>query len=112
MTVLITLTTYGSDTGPFDIYSNATGSFVIVEQGVSKNDLIVGYELVVPDNTTQIKVESTGVCTNDIVLGVTPLPTTTTTSSSSTTTTSSSSTTTTTTTTEGETTTTTTTIGE
>ena len=97
MTVLITLTTAGADTGPFDLYSDVDGYLVPFENNVPKASLVSGYtSVLVPGGTTIIRVKSDSLCTNyiDLVVGTT----TTTTSSSTTTTTTSSSTTTTTTT--------------
>ena len=98
MTVLITLTTAGADSGPFDLYSNLDGYTSAFETGVSKAALLAGYSsALVPDYTTVIRVLSTGDCTNyiDIVLfsptttstSTLPVTTTTTTTSSITTTT-------------------------
>ena len=85
MTVTITLTAYGSNTGPFDLYSDVTGSFVLFESGVAKNDLITGYTTaLVPDWTNTIQIRSTGVCTNYINVSVIPYTTTTSTSSTTT----------------------------
>ena len=98
MTVLITLTTAGSDTGPFDLYSDADGFLVPFETNVPKASLVSGYtSVLVPAGSLVIRVKSDSICTNyiDLFIGT---PTTTTSTSSSTTTTSSSSTTTTTTT--------------
>lgn len=64
MVVQITLTSAGTDSGPFDIYSNSTGSFVLVTSGVAKQDLLAGYTITVPDGTTIIRLQSTGDCTN------------------------------------------------
>lgn len=94
MTVLITLTTAGSDSGPFDLYSNSTGSWVKFEDNVPKSTLLAGYNsTLVPNGTTIVRVQSDGVCVNyiDIVL---VLLTTTTTSTSSTSTSTTTSTTT------------------
>jgi len=111
MTVLITLTAAGTDSGPFNLYSNLDGYITAFETGVSKASLLGGYtSVVVPDYTTSIRVKSTGDCVNyiDIVLvGLTT--TTTTTVAPTTTTTTTAEPTTTTTTTETPTTTTTTT---
>jgi uncharacterized protein (TIGR02145 family) len=99
MTVLITLTTAGTDSGPFNLYSNLDGYTSAFEVGVSKSALLAGYSSsLVPDFTTTIRVLSTGVCTNYIDILLAPLPTTTTTSSSTSTSTSTSTTTSTTTT--------------
>ena len=83
MTVLITLTVAGTDSGPFNLFSNIDGFTSAFETGVSKAALLAGYSsALVPDYTTVIRVLSTGDCTNyiDITLDA---PTTTTTSSSS-----------------------------
>ncbi len=80
MTVLLTLTTAGADTGPFDLYSNLDFYTVPFETGVSKAALQGGYlSSLVPDYTVTVRVLSKGHCVNytDIVLFT---PTTTTTS--------------------------------
>lgn len=95
-TVLITLTTAGADTGPFDLFSDADGYVVAFENDVPKASLVSGYtSTLVPDLATIIRVKSDGACTNYIDLPI--VTTTTTTSTSSTTTTTSTSSTTTTT---------------
>jgi hypothetical protein len=82
MDILLLLTTAGSDTGPFDLYENSTGPFVLFESAVDKIDLttLPGYSTTVPSGTTQVRVQSTGVCPNyiDIVLEQTTTTTTTT----------------------------------
>jgi hypothetical protein len=89
MTVLITLTLAGTDTGPFDIYSNVDGYVTPIVTGVAKASLEAGYSLVgVPDSAYIIRVKSTGTCTNYIDMNISGGTTTTTTSTSSTTTTS------------------------
>jgi hypothetical protein len=88
MTVLITLTIAGADTGPFNLYSNVDGYVTPFESSVAKSALLAGYvSVLVPDGTTIIRVRSQGECPNyiDIVIGGTT--TTTSTSSTSTTTT-------------------------
>jgi hypothetical protein len=88
MTVLITLTTAGADTGPFDLFSNLDAYTSAFETGVSKASLLAGYpSALVPDYTTIVRIRSAGDCTNFIDI---PLygTTTTTSSTSSTTTTS------------------------
>ncbi len=90
MTVLITLTTAGSDTGPFNLYSNVDGYLSAFETGVSKASLLAGYSsALVPDFTTTIRVMSTGDCKNyiDIVLDAPTTTSTTTTAPTTTTTT-------------------------
>lgn len=87
MTVLITLTIAGADTGPFDLYSNLDGYVTPFETGVSKVSLVSGYSSnLVPDGTQIIKVASTGNCLTYVFL-ILENSTTTTTSTSSTTTT-------------------------
>jgi len=74
MTVLITLTVAGTDSGPFNLYSNLDGFTSAFETGVSKASLLAGYSsALVPDFTTIVRVLSTGVCTNyiDITLDAT-----------------------------------------
>ena len=109
-TVLITLTTAGTDTGPFDLFSDADSYVTAFENNVPKASLVSGYtSTLVPDLATIIRVKSDSLCTNYIDLPIVTTTTTTSTSSTTTTTTSTSSTTTTTTTTVPPTTTTTTT---
>ena len=80
MTVLITLTTAGADSGPFNLFSNLDGFISAFEVAVPKASLLAGYSSsLVPDFTTTIRVKSTGDCNNYIDI---PLYGTTTTSSS------------------------------
>jgi hypothetical protein len=88
MTVLITLTVAGTDSGPFNLFSNIDGFTSAFETGVSKASLLAGYSsALVPNFTTVIRVLSTGDCTNYIDITLDAPSTTTTSSSSSTTTT-------------------------
>jgi hypothetical protein len=94
-TVLITLTTAGPDTGPFDLYCVDNSGNVIgppFENNVSKAALVAGYvSILVPDSCERIRVQSdNNLCTNFIDL---TLPITTTTTSTTSTTTSTTSTT-------------------
>lgn len=82
MTVYLTLTIAGVDTGPFDLYSNLDGYTVPFELGIDKFSLQAGYtSTIVPDYTTIIRVKSEGDCINytDIVLMNTTTTTTSTT---------------------------------
>lgn len=89
MTVLITLTTAGSNTGPFNIYSNIDNYTTAFVTGVATSALVAGYtSSLAPDGTTNVLVRSTGACIRDLYLPVSGAPTTTTTSTSSTTSTS------------------------
>ena len=87
-TALITLTIAGSDTGPFDLYSNTDGYLSPFESSVSKANLEAGYlSDLVPDNTTIIRVKSdNALCSNYIDCEISSI---TTTSSTTTTTTTS-----------------------
>ena len=83
MIILITLTLAGSDTGPFDIYSDANGFASPVLTGISRATLVAGYNANVPEGTTEVLVKSTGACKRDLYLhvaGAPPVPPTTTTS--------------------------------
>lgn len=80
MTVLITLVTAGTDSGPFDLYSNLDGYSSAFESGVSKASLLAGYaSALVPDYTTTIRVKSNGTCVNYVDIPVINTTTTTTT---------------------------------
>ena len=107
MTVLITLTTAGTSTGPFNLYSNIGNYATPFETNVPKASLVAGYlSTSVPAGTTTVQVRSLGTCTNSIDIPIDLLTTSTT--STSTTSTSTTTVPTTTTTTEPTTTTTTT----
>jgi hypothetical protein len=80
-TVLITLTTAGADTGPFDLFSDADSYVTPFENNVLKSALVSGYtSSSVPDLATIIRVKSDSVCTNYIDLSIITTTTTTTTS--------------------------------
>ena len=67
MTVLITLTIAGTDSGPFDLYSDINGYTSAFESGVSRASLLAGYSsALVPNFTTIVRVQSTGDCSNNI----------------------------------------------
>lgn len=79
MTVLLTLTAAGTDTGPFDLFSNATAFTSAFETNVSRAALLAGYtSSLVPNGTTVVRVMSRGVCKNytDIVITTTTTSTT------------------------------------
>jgi hypothetical protein len=79
MYVLITLTTAGVDTGPFNLYSDADSYAAPFETGVAKSALVAGYgSSSVPGSATTIRVASTGTCTNYVDLGIAGITTTTT----------------------------------
>ena len=88
MTVLITLTTIGTDCSLFDIYSNLDGFISAFETDVPKASLSAGFSSAnVPNGTSIIRIKAKGLCSNYIDLTLSELTTTTTSSSSSTTTT-------------------------
>ena len=88
MTVLITLTTIGTDCSTFDIYSNVDGFISAFETDIPKASLSSGFSSAnVPDGTTVIRVKAKGLCSNYIDITLSTI--TTTTSSTSTTTTTS-----------------------
>ena len=67
MTATITLTTAGSDTGPFLLFSDVDGFTSAFESGILKGALEAGYTTaLVPDGTQVIRVMSNGPCTNYI----------------------------------------------
>jgi len=84
-TVILTLTTAGADTGPFNLFSNADGFVTPFQTGVSRAALLAGYtSTVVPDGATVVRVRSTSIlCTNFVdlpIAGITTSTTSTTTS--------------------------------
>lgn len=70
--MVITLTTAGLDTGPFDLYSDIDGFTTAIQTGVNKSNLISGYSINVPNGTTIVRVKSNSYCTNYIDI---PFPT-------------------------------------
>ena len=80
MTVLLTLTTAGTDSGPFNLYSNLDDYALAFESGVDKTFLEAGYaSSLVPDFTTVVRILSTGVCTTYVDITLEEITTTTTT---------------------------------
>jgi uncharacterized protein (TIGR02145 family) len=86
MTVIITLTTAGADTGPFNLFSDADGYTSAFALGISKAELEAGYPSdLVPDGTTTVKIQSVNSLCNNFILLPTGITTTTTSSTSTTT---------------------------
>lgn len=78
MTVLVTFGSFGTDPGPFNLYSNIDGYASPFAIGVTQLQLVGGYASnTCPDGTTTIRVKSTGVCLTQVDLPVGPAPTTT-----------------------------------
>lgn len=81
MNILLTLTTAGTDTGPFSLFSDVDGYTTAFETGVLKSALLAGYTTsLAPIGTTIVRIKSTGLCTNYINVILTGFTTTTTTS--------------------------------
>lgn len=80
-TVLITLTSAGADSGPFDLYSNTDGYIIPFETSIARVTLLAGFvSSNVPDTTTTIRIKSVGaLCSNYIDVAIVPTSTTTTT---------------------------------
>jgi len=80
--LIFTLTSAGTDTGPFNISGTTnTGTVISIATGVSRSTLLAGYEVTVSnDNVTGGTIASTGTCTNTEPWikpdpGATPTPT-------------------------------------
>lgn len=82
MTITITLTLAGTDTGPFNLYSDVDGYTSAFETGVSKASLLAGYTTsLVPNLTSTVRVMSDNqTCNNYIDINIVQTTTTTTTS--------------------------------
>ena len=82
MTVFIQLTIAGSDSGPFNLFSDVNGFSSAFETNIDKITLTGGYAFsTVPDGTNIIRVMSLGLCTNYIDIPIVQSTTTTTTTS-------------------------------
>lgn len=71
MVVTIKLTTAGSETGPFNLYSDVDGFVTVFESNVSKSKLLAGYTTnLAPDNTKIVRVCSIANCKNCVDIKV------------------------------------------
>lgn len=71
MNILVTITSAGANTGPFNIYGNVDNYATPLASNIAKSALQVGYTLNnVSDSITSIRIYSTGTCTNYIDLPV------------------------------------------
>jgi hypothetical protein len=71
LTRTITLTTAGTDTGPFNLYSDTDSYSSAFDSSISKSSLVGGYTTTtIPLETTIVRVKSTGACTNYIDLSL------------------------------------------
>jgi hypothetical protein len=79
ISAVITLTTAGADTGPFNLYSDIDGFVTPFETGVSKPTLEAGYlSTLIPDGSVTVRVKSTSLfCKNYIDLSIASITTTT-----------------------------------
>jgi len=67
ISITLLLTSAGTDTGPFSLYSNVDGYITPFETGVIRDTLQSGYGTTAPDGTTIVRVKSTSaLCTNFI----------------------------------------------
>jgi hypothetical protein len=70
----ITLIVAGTDTGPFDLYSNADWYSSAFASSVSKLELTNGYPSNdLPIGATTVKIKSTGLCTNFVEVIIPPV---------------------------------------
>jgi hypothetical protein len=79
-TVIITIAAAGTDTGPFNIYSNTDAYVTAFASGIAKASLLAGYtSSAVPDAATSVRVKSNNdTCTNYVDMVITGSTTTTT----------------------------------
>ena len=79
MTIYITITSAGADTGPFNLYSNVDGYVSAFATNVAKATLIAGYAATVPAGTNTVRIMSNGECINfiDVIVSTTTTTTTT-----------------------------------
>jgi hypothetical protein len=71
MIVTIKLTTAGSETGPFNLYSDADGFVTVFETNVSKSKLLAGYTTnLAPENTKVVRACSMANCKNCVDIKV------------------------------------------
>jgi len=77
--VKVKLLIAGTDTGDFSISAYYDNITTLLVTGITKNELISGYNIEIPDDTTIIIVKSnTSECKNQIFIpinGETPIPT-------------------------------------
>jgi uncharacterized delta-60 repeat protein len=75
MNLVITLTTAGTDTGPFSLYSNVDGYLNAFDTDISRAALLAGFATSnVPDGTVEIRIQSVNdLCNNSERVGTVPL---------------------------------------
>jgi hypothetical protein len=88
ISIEIGIVNIGVNAGPFDLYSDVDNFTTPFETGISKAQMEIGYvSNSAPDNSTIIRVQSTGDCDNYLDIPIAAQPTTTSTTTSTTTTT-------------------------
>ena len=66
MNIVITLTTTGIDTGPFNIYSDVDGYTSAFDTNIDKTTLLAGFATSnVPAGTTEVRVQSVNALCNN-----------------------------------------------
>lgn len=75
-TIKITIAAAGTDTGPFNLFSDADAYVTAFATGIAKSSLLAGYtSTVVPDAATIVRVKSNSVgCTNYVDMEITSAP--------------------------------------
>lgn len=74
LNVIIQITSIGQNAGPtFNLYSDADG-YSNMFAAVSSSQLMAGFQVVAPANTTRIKIVSTGACGTVIYTDITGIP--------------------------------------
>ena len=65
MTIIITLSFAGNETGPFDLYSDVDNFAVAFATNVARVDLLAGYQVNAPAGTTVVRLDDlSGLCLN------------------------------------------------
>lgn len=71
MIATVTLTTAGINTSLFDIYSNSDNFTTPIISNVGVASLLSGVNVNIPDNSTEVRVQSLGDCVNYIDITLT-----------------------------------------
>ena len=75
MTAIITLTTAGADTGPFNIFSNVDNYVTAFEINVSKSNLLQGFTSInIPTEASILRIKSMASCSNFIDISMPIIP--------------------------------------
>ena len=71
--VTLLITPLGAQTGPFNLYSDIDG-YTNIFSTITQAQLSVGFPVLVPDNTTSVKIVSTGICGTSIIVNIVGVP--------------------------------------